>query len=150
MPPTPAEILKHIDDLQAAGLTNGSEWFNTWADFWRYVIGVNVIPADTRNKVTSIKWAEFQHKPISEEQHEKWKADNAYNNGMGIILGKVWHNPLLGEIYANAVDGDNLPAVNEICNYKGKQISVQEFANWTVVEQQKDAPDKMHIVVYSK
>jgi hypothetical protein len=31
---------------------------NEYADFWRYQIGVNVLPADTKNKVTSIKWSE--------------------------------------------------------------------------------------------
>jgi hypothetical protein len=33
---------------------------NDAADFWRYNIGANVIPADTRNKTTSIGWTEYQ------------------------------------------------------------------------------------------
>ena len=35
---------------------------NDWADFWRNDIGVNVIPADTRRKVTYESWAEWQDK----------------------------------------------------------------------------------------
>ena len=65
---------------------------NDWADFWRYNIGVNVIPADTKNKVTHIKWSEWQDNPISEEQHNQWKLQNDFSNGMAIIPGKVWHN----------------------------------------------------------
>jgi P4 family phage/plasmid primase-like protien len=148
--PTPTEVLQNIDRLKAVGIKDGSQWFNAWADYWRYVIGVNVVPADTRNKVTGTRWAEFQRSPITEEQHEKWKADNAFCNGMAIILGRVWHNPLRSEFHVNAVDGDNVVAVSEICCYNGKQLSVQELANWTLVEQHKDAPDKMHVIVYSK
>ena len=33
--------------------------FNVWADYWRYRIGINVIPADTRNKVTYQSWLEW-------------------------------------------------------------------------------------------
>jgi hypothetical protein len=46
---------------------------NEWADFWRYTIGVNVIPADTKNKVPLVKWTQFQDSPISKAQHDKWK-----------------------------------------------------------------------------
>jgi hypothetical protein len=123
---------------------------NDAADFWCYEIGVNVIPADTRNEVTSIRWAEYQHSPISEEQHNKWKADNAFNKGIAIILGRIWHNRQKSNLYINAIDCDNICAVREICSYKGKQLSLQELANWTLVEQHKDSPDKMHVIVYSR
>jgi hypothetical protein len=42
------------------------------ADFWRYDIGVNVIPPDTKNKTTNIKWSEYQNTPIQEHLHHKW------------------------------------------------------------------------------
>ena len=64
------------------------------ADFWRHNIGVNVIPADTRRKETYESWKEWQNKPIPQELHDKWKTSGAFNNGIAIILGKVWHNPL--------------------------------------------------------
>jgi hypothetical protein len=33
-----------------------TDYFNTWADFWRYVIGANVIPAKTHEKVVTVPW----------------------------------------------------------------------------------------------
>jgi hypothetical protein len=39
-----------------------------------------------------IPWAEWQNKPITEEKHNEWKATGDYNEGMAVILGKVWHN----------------------------------------------------------
>ena len=40
---------------------------NDFADFWRYQIGVNVIPADTKSKRRTVAWLEFQNNPIPEE-----------------------------------------------------------------------------------
>jgi hypothetical protein len=48
-----------------------SNFFNTWADYWRYIIGVNVIPADGIYKRSYEEWKKYQHNPISEEQHEE-------------------------------------------------------------------------------
>ncbi len=48
---------------------------NEYADFWRYDIGVNVIPAETRKKLPLVKWAEWQDKPIPKELHGKWKSE---------------------------------------------------------------------------
>ena len=41
--------------------------YNDAVDFWRYDIGVNVIPADTANKRPLVSWSEWQDKPIPEE-----------------------------------------------------------------------------------
>ena len=130
-------------------LSNNFGSMNDAADFWRYEVGANAIPADTRNKNTSVRWAEYQHRAISEEQHDRWKQDYAFNRGIAIILGRVWHNPGKSNLYINAIDCDNKSAIREICNYHGRQISVQQLSNWTIVEQHKDAPDKMHVIVYS-
>ena len=54
-------------------------------------IGVNVIPADTKNKKPTVEWLQYQDNPISEWQHEKWKSENAFSRGMAVIAGKVWH-----------------------------------------------------------
>jgi hypothetical protein len=40
--------------------------YNGWADFWRYDIGVNVIPAKTIIKETYINWKQHQDMPIAE------------------------------------------------------------------------------------
>ncbi|HYT02861.1 MAG TPA: hypothetical protein VEL70_08110, partial [Candidatus Acidoferrum sp.] len=52
---------------------------NDWADFWRYKVGVNVIPADTVNKRTYEKWSEWQDKAIPEQVHNEWKANNVFS-----------------------------------------------------------------------
>ena len=67
---------------------------NNWADYWRYFIGANVIPANTREKTVSVSWKEYQNNAISDEQHNKWKVGRAFDNGMAVIAGKIWHNSL--------------------------------------------------------
>jgi hypothetical protein len=123
--------------------------YNAWADFWRYDNGVNVIPADTKNKTTSISWAEWQNKPIPEDLHKEWKTTGAFNKGMAVILGKVWHNKDKSGLYLNGIDADNLKAIEEICTRSGGSISLDELAQWTLVEQHSDDTNRAHIYVYS-
>jgi hypothetical protein len=54
---------------------------NRYANFWRYQIGVNVIPSNTENKTTYVKWSEWQDKPIPEELHNSWKEQGAFSQG---------------------------------------------------------------------
>jgi hypothetical protein len=60
-----------------------------WANFWRYQIGVNVIPANSKNKQVHTRWAEWQDKPVPEELHKQWKQQHAFSQGIAIIPGKV-------------------------------------------------------------
>jgi hypothetical protein len=80
-----------------------------------------VIPADTRNKKTWISWSHYQDRPILKEQHEQWKKDNTFQDGMTIIPGKVWHNMvkkgLLGLIRIHEYD------TMQIGNSRGLTIS---------------------------
>jgi Bifunctional DNA primase/polymerase, N-terminal len=123
--------------------------FNGWADFWRNHIGVNVIPADTKNKVTYHRWSEWQDKAIPEELHNKWKDENAFSKGIAIIPGKVWHNKQKSGLYLNGIDADNLKAIEEICTRNGVCISLNKLAQWTLVEQHPDDTNKAHFYVYS-
>ena len=122
---------------------------NKWADYHRYQTGVNVIPADTKNKKPIVEWAQYQDNPIPEWQHEKWKSENAFSNGMGVIAGKVWHRLDKEGYYLTALDADKIEAINEICTRDEKTISLQEMAQRTLVEQHKDCLDKAHIYFYS-
>src|SRR5215213_9386430 len=123
--------------------------YNICADFWRYEIGVNVMPAYTKNKGISIPWAEWQNKPIPEDVHNKWKVTGAFNKGMAIILGKVWHNKDKSDLYLNGIDADNLKAIEEICTRNERSISLNELAQWTLVEQHLDDTNRAHVYVYS-
>jgi hypothetical protein len=113
-------------------------------DFWRNNIGVNVIPADTRRKETYEYWKEWQNKPIPQELHDKWKTSGAFNNGIAIILGKVWHNPLKKDLYLIGIDLDNQKAIEEVA-IKG----LESLARYVIVEQHEDDPTKAHVLLYS-
>ena len=117
---------------------------NDWADFWRYDIGVNVIPADTKRKVTYESWAEWQDKPIPDELHSEWKSSGAFDKGLAVILGKVWHYPLKKELYLIGIDLDNQKAIEEVA-IKG----LEDLAKHVIVEQHKDDATKAHILLYS-
>jgi hypothetical protein len=124
--------------------------YNWWADFWRYRIGVNVIPADTKKKAIYEKWSEWQDSPIPEELHNKWKEEGVFSKGIAVILGKVWHNREKSALYLNGIDADNLKAIEEICTYNGKSISLKQLADRTLVEQHQDDTDRAHIYIYSR
>jgi hypothetical protein len=87
-------------------MTNPYEKFNQYADFWRHKIGVNVLPADTKNKVTNIRWSEWQDKPVPVELHDKWKKNGNFSKGLAIIPGKVWHREDKRDVYFIFVDAD--------------------------------------------
>src|SRR5215211_6904702 len=112
--------------------------YNAWADFWRCDIGVNVIPADTRNKSTYIKWSELQDKSRPEDQHNKWKAENAFLKGLAIIPGKIWHREDKKGLYFTFVDMDKKQAIEEICSRNDRTITLEQMAQTTLVEQHKD------------
>jgi putative DNA primase/helicase len=118
-------------------------------DFWRYKKGVNVIPADTKLKTTTIQWKQYQESPIPESLHNQWKNECAFDKGIAIILGRVWHNRQNEGLYLNAIDCDNAIAIEEICSRNGEHISVERLAHWTLVEQHSDDTTKMHVLIYS-
>jgi putative DNA primase/helicase len=130
-------------------MTNPYENFNQYADFWRYKIGVNVLPADTKNKVTNIRWSEWQNKPIPVELHDKWKQNGNFSKGLAIILGKVWHREDKKDVYFIFVDADKRQGIQELCTRNGKTISLKEMSEKFLIEQHKDNLDKAHIYFYS-
>jgi hypothetical protein len=122
---------------------------NDWADYWRYEIGVNIIPANTRNKTPTVNWKQYQNAPIPDEQHNEWKQRDAFKDGMAIIAGKVWHNVVKANLYLILVDLDNQKAIDEFCARNGVKIPLRELAKILIVEQHKDRPDKAHIIFYA-
>lgn len=118
--------------------------FEEWADFWRYEIGVNVIPANTKYKKPIVTWTEWQDKPIPVELHEQWKRDGTFRNGIAVVCGKVWHNSIKNGLYLASVDCDNQRAVDEVCP-KGLESASQK----TLIEYHKDDPSKCHAYFYT-
>ena len=126
------------------------KFYNCWADFWRYSIGMNVIPADTKVKKTYINWKQYQDKPIPEDQHNSWKNKGQFKDGIAIIPGKVWHRPdKIGQFFV-VIDADTKKTIEELCTRDGKTISLGKMASKFLIEQHKDDLDKAHIGFYSQ
>ena len=122
------DIIKLKSKIPLPTLTD----FNGLANRCRYVIGVNVIPAKTQIKKTFFEWKPYQNKPIPKQLHEEWKRNNAFADGMAIILGEVWFGPHKGE-YLIFIDCDNLKAIEEFCTRNGKTVSITEIAQKMIV-----------------
>jgi len=125
------------------------EYYNVWADFWRYCVGVNVIPAQTKQKMISVKWMQYQKMPIPDSQHIAWKNDGAFMDGMAIIAGKVWHRPDKAGQYFTLIDLDKHEAIQEFCTINGKSLSLEEITEKFIVEQHLDDMNRAHIYFYS-
>jgi hypothetical protein len=123
--------------------------FNEWADFWRYQIGVNVLPA--KDKRPLVQWKKWQNKPIPEDVHNQWKKQGAFAEGISIIPGKVWHNKERQGLYFIFLDADKQEAITELCtsSRNGKKTSLDEMAQNLLVEQHKDNLQKAHVYFYS-
>ena len=119
------------------------ETANEYADFWRNEIGVNIIPADAIKKVPKVTWTEWQQKPIPQETHDKWKADNLFDEGMAVICGKVFHNKSKQGLWINMIDCDNKLAIDEFTRNGIEQISQN-----TLTEQHAN-PEKAHMYYYT-
>lgn len=122
---------------------------NQWADFWRNECGLNVFPADTKNKKTYEEWGKWQDTPISDEQHEEWKNNNSFSKGMAIIAGKIWHRPDLEDSHLCFIDVDNEMAIEEVCTIFGAK-NIHELSQVTVVEQHLDNKTKAHVYFYTQ
>ncbi len=121
---------------------------NEWADFWFYKIGVNVIPADTKNKKTSFRWSEFKEKSIPEEKHEQIKKDGGYEKGVAIMTGMLYRGPYRGK-YIVGIDIDNKKGAKELLSYFGESGTLEKLAEKTIVEQHTDNKDKAHVYFVS-
>jgi hypothetical protein len=118
--------------------------FNDAADFWFYQIGLNVIPITSKEKTPYVKWSEFQDCPILEEQHIRWKTEEAFNQGIAIIAGKIWRGKYKGK-YLACIDIDNKKGIEEFLSHFGKVDTIEKLAAKTIVEWHKDNPYKVHI-----
>jgi hypothetical protein len=128
----------------------GLKTINDWADFWRYQVGVNVIPANTQEKKTSISWKQFQNSPVSEEQFNQWKLVDAYRDGMALVVGKVWHRPDRQNLYLTFIDFDKQRGIDEVLTREdGLTLTLQQAAEKWIIEQHKGNMHKAHAYFYS-
>jgi hypothetical protein len=136
---TSMELLPPLDD------------YNGWAAFWHYNIGVNVIPANTREKkpLKGLRWEEWRDNPIPENIHNKWKEQGTFSKGIAIIPGKVWEREDKKGLYFVFLDADKSNAINGLCTTNGKSTTLHEMAQKFIVEQHQDNLEKAHIYFYS-
>lgn len=57
-------------------------------DFWFYTIGVNVCPADTRNKRISESWKPMQTTAMSVKEYEDLKKEGTFIRGAAVVTGR--------------------------------------------------------------
>ena len=116
------------------------EYTNAWANYVRYGLGINVMPAawqviDAEMKfIPCNSWKEYQTKPIPEELHRRWLDEGAFKSGIVGILGHVFHRPDRLGCYLSEVDMDNAVAIQEIIKWKGDK-SLVDFGRLGLVTQ---------------
>jgi hypothetical protein len=114
----PNKILKKVLEQLPKYLLVGSdkeliEYHNLCADLWRYVIGVNAMPAQ-------IKGLAWQDKPIPDWQHVAWKNQGIYKDGTA-VAGKVkWLRPDKSGVFRTR-KGDSLE-----CRIDGNNLVVEK------------------------
>jgi hypothetical protein len=123
------------------------ENLNHGADFWRFKIGQNVFPADSKNKITREKWKEngWQNHPIPLEQHEKWKKERAFNMGFMVMPGTPWHRTDKIKLYLTSIEWDKQLGFDGL--FEGK--SLDEVRKRHFIEQHLDDIARGHLWVYS-
>jgi len=128
--------------------------YNKHADFWRNKIGVNVIPAKSREKTTWIQWTKdprgnWGQEPIPQKIHDEWKEKGMFEQGMAVICGRAWHVEKSYPIWFNMIDLDNELGIKEFCKRKdSSQGTLQEISQETLVEQHANK-SKAHVYSYS-
>ena len=122
---------------------------NQFADFWFYIIGVNVIPFDTQKRIPIIyKYDEYQNESIPIEIYEQWKREGKFEKGIAIILGQVYRGNNIGQ-YLIGIDIDREKGLSEFLTKNNRQRELHKFAQKTLVEQHKDEMHRAHIYFYS-
>ena len=121
---------------------------NDGADFWRFKVGTNVFPADSRNKVTYEQWNKngWQTTPISLEQHELWKKKKAFDKGIMVMPGTPWHkSDKKNKLYLACVDWDKQAGFDAL--FEGK--SLEDVKKEHFIEQHDDDLARGHLWFFS-
>ena len=116
---------------------------NDYANYWRYEIGVNVIPAFNKTKKPKVSWKEWQTKLIPQELHDEWIREEKFNDGLAIVCGETFH--IAENLWINAIDCDSKQGIDDFI----KNNTLEEIATDTLVEQH-DNKEKCHILFYTK
>jgi len=138
---------------------------NDYADFWRYGVGINLIPADSKKKIPKVAWENdekiikylqeknikvelkekggWQTNPIPQELHDLWKKEGLFNDGIAVIAGELFRGKYRG-MWLNVIDCDNRLAI-EILFPEG----IHNTAKKTIVEQHANK-NKAHVYLLTE
>jgi len=120
---------------------------NEAADYYYSQWTVNLTWANTKNKSTTNKWKTLQEFRLREKQHRQWIDENYYqNNGIALVMGKFWDNPLMEGKYLSCIDFDNKPGIDDWCAKHGKS-SLDELAEIFPIEQHADDLNRAHVYI---
>jgi hypothetical protein len=122
--------------------------YNKWLDHYFYGIGVNVIPANSKEKRPIISYTEYLNNSILPETFETWKKEGKFKDGFIIILGRIWRGEYEG-YYLIGIDLDSKSSIEKFCSRNGKITTLKEMSEKTVVEQHKDDLTRAHIYFIS-
>ncbi|MDR4491935.1 MAG: bifunctional DNA primase/polymerase [Candidatus Nitrosocosmicus sp.] len=111
--------------------------------YWYYEIGVNVIPADTKDKSTNIEWSNYKNS-LTEDQLNEWITKDSFRNGLAIIMGKIHRGRYKGK-YLCCIDIDNEKGINEFLSRFGSLDTLEKLAEKTIIEMHMDNKNKCHI-----
>lgn len=122
---------------------------NDAADFYYYEWGVNTIPFDTKLRRPVLRsFKEHLDNPIPEFLFIDWKEEGKFDKGFNIVCGNAPHGKY-SRYYLIGIDIDKERGIEEFCKRNGKETTLQELGNVTVVEQHKDDLTRAHIYYFS-
>ncbi len=124
---------------------NDTHDINTELDYWHYNIGINVIPVNSKNKITFVSWKNDQSNPITDKQHETRKKNGDYKEGIAALAGKIWRGSYKDK-HLVIVDLDNKNGIDEFIEQCSPNLkTLEELTQQTIVEQHSDNKDKAHV-----
>ena len=121
---------------------------NQWANHWFYHVGVNTLPRYGKKAI--IKYSPFRNKRIPAELFNHWKDEKKFDLNICVMVGKLSgateiQNYVRKDLDLNFCDFDNQLAIDEFCNYKGHQFTLEQMAKICYIVQHSD---KSHCHVY--
>lgn len=130
---------------------------NWWLDYWRNYIGVETLPAISREKRphptlktgNKFSWKKYQAEASTAEEFQQWKDRNLFSDGICILTVKIRHRPDRAHLYFVVIDVDKPDGMKEFLTRNGKIPTLRQVAEKWIVTQHKDNPEKAHFAFYS-
>lgn len=110
-----------------------------------YDNGNNLIPVNSLTKKPKGKWEQLQEESMSIELYERQKKNGDYDNGYGIITGRIRRGPYKDKNLV-CIDIDNKKGIDTFLSHFSQFKTIDQLAQNTLVVQHEDAKEeKVHI-----